>query len=587
MPLCPQITNTPITVTQTADFTVSSVVPAVASTQDGLTSNLDSIEVLADGKTKVYRQAAAPTVAGINNGDLWIDTDDGNKLYVRVSGAWVSAQDAGIGTAQTTANNAATAAGTAQSTANTALANAATANAAAVAAQADATTAIANAATANANAIAANTAAGVAQATANGKNKVTYSTSAPGSTANTVGDIWYQYGTTAPNVGRIIAQYMGAGGTSWTQTTVSGLVIANIDAGNITTGTLTAAVGISNPSGNFSVNGATGALVATGATITGNITATSGTFTGTIISSSATITGGTLNIGGNAIINASGLLTATGATITGTINATAGYFGTVSNGFSISSVGLTGVGSGAITGGTIQTSSGSTAIILNGSSNALQFKVSGSVSGNIVPLGVAGILMHYGASPDPSGSTYPKVQMSFSTALLAAASSIYLQSTTSGNSASGDFRCFNGFQVDGSSTFNGTMFAPNLSTSTAGTNLRVATGTIGEIQETSASSIRFKENVVDLDTVFDIDAKKLLDLPVRAFSYKEGYVSANDDRAEIMLPGFIAEEVDAIYPVAADYGQDGPHSWNERFIIPGMLALIQDLYKEIATLKGE
>ena len=32
MPLCPQITNTPITVTQTADFTVSSVLPVVAAT---------------------------------------------------------------------------------------------------------------------------------------------------------------------------------------------------------------------------------------------------------------------------------------------------------------------------------------------------------------------------------------------------------------------------------------------------------------------------------------------------------------------------------------------------------------------------
>jgi hypothetical protein len=39
--------------------------------------------------------------------------------------------------------------------------------------------------------------------------------------------------------------------------------------------------------------------------------------------------------------------------------------------------------------------------------------------------------------------------------------------------------------------------------------------------------------------------------------------------------------------VAADYGQDGPHSWNDRFIIPGLLALIQDLYKEVQLLKGE
>ncbi len=99
--------------------------------------------------------------------------------------------------------------------------------------------------------------------------------------------------------------------------------------------------------------------------------------------------------------------------------------------------------------------------------------------------------------------------------------------------------------------------------------------------------MRFKENVIGVDTVFDIDPKKLLELPVRAFTYKEGYLAENDDRVGIMLPGFIAEEVDAIYPVAADYGQEGPHSWNERFIIPGMLALIQDLYKEVQTLKGE
>jgi len=252
MPLCPQITNTPITVTQTADFTVSSVLPVVAAT------------------TTQVRAASSEAA-----------------------------------TAQATAVVAQAEAATALSTANTA---------------------IANAATANATAIAANTAAGVAQATANGKNKVTYSTSLPGSTANAVGDIWYQYGSTAPNVGRIIAQYMGDGGTSWTQTTVSGLVIANIDAGNITTGTLTAAVGISNPSGNFSVNGATGALVATGATITGNITATSGTFTGTVFASAgtftgtitsnaATITGGSFTVGSAFQISTSGFLFASGAQI--------------------------------------------------------------------------------------------------------------------------------------------------------------------------------------------------------------------------------------------------------------------------------
>jgi hypothetical protein len=65
-------------------------------------------------------------------------------------------------------------------------------------------------------------------------------------------------------------------------------------------------------SATFSISASTGAAV----------------FSGSVTGS--TITGGTLNIGGNAIINSSGYLTATGATITGTITATSGTFtGTV------------------------------------------------------------------------------------------------------------------------------------------------------------------------------------------------------------------------------------------------------------------
>lgn len=237
----------------------------------------------------------------------------------------------------------------------------------AAAAQATAAAAQASASTAYDTAVAANTAASTAQATANGKNKVTYSTSAPGSTANTAGDIWFQYGTSAPNVGRIIAQYMGAGGTSWTQTTVSGLVVANIDAGSITTGTLSVALGITGTSGNFSVNAVTGAL------------------------------------------------TATSATIKGQVSAESGYFGSTTNGYSITSTGLVGFGSGVIIGGTIQTSSGNQAVILNGAANAIQFKSGGSVVANMLPLvsggSTYGLIMHYGATPDSSGGTRPQIYL--------------------------------------------------------------------------------------------------------------------------------------------------------------------------------
>jgi hypothetical protein len=123
--------------------------------------------------------------------------------------------------------------------------------------------------------------AGVAQATADGKNTVHYSTSTPGSTPNKVGDIWYQYGTgTYSN--QVIAQWSGAGGTSWTSVQVSGLVIANIDAGTIKTGTLTSIAIYAGSTGQFQVSAA-GALSATAASIQGAITAdTLSTNAGTI-----------------------------------------------------------------------------------------------------------------------------------------------------------------------------------------------------------------------------------------------------------------------------------------------------------------
>ncbi len=111
MPLCPQITNTPITVSLTGDFTVTSVLPT--------------------GKNKTYYQTTAPT-GGMLEGDLWVDTDDKNKMYRYTSGAWVSVQDGTIA-------DAADAAAAASASATAAAAAAATAQADAVIALAEAT----------------------------------------------------------------------------------------------------------------------------------------------------------------------------------------------------------------------------------------------------------------------------------------------------------------------------------------------------------------------------------------------------------------------------------------------------------------
>ena len=58
-------------------------------------------QATADGKVDTYYQTSAPTGATV--GDLWFDTDDGNKLYRHNGTGWVAAQDTAIGQAITAA----------------------------------------------------------------------------------------------------------------------------------------------------------------------------------------------------------------------------------------------------------------------------------------------------------------------------------------------------------------------------------------------------------------------------------------------------------------------------------------------------
>lgn len=186
----------------------------------------------------------------------------------------------------------------------------------AAAALAQANTAIANAATAYAQANTATFNAGVAQTTADGKNKVHYSTGSPtGGGVN--GDLWF----TLNGSQNVTAQYT-YNGSSWVQNQLTSTVIANLDAGKITSGTITS-IAYNNGSGTFSVD-ASGNLIASAATITGKVTSSDLTVTGTVTSSSATI---------------AGLLTINNAVVTGKAYITQGYLGSASTGWNFSSSG--------------------------------------------------------------------------------------------------------------------------------------------------------------------------------------------------------------------------------------------------------
>lgn len=275
MPLCPQITNTPVTVTQTADFTVSSVLPVVPAT----TTQLDEVIVLADGKTKAFYQATAPTV-GVSEGDIWFDTDDGNKQYYYNGTAWVSVQDTAIAAAQSAAT--------------------------------------------------------AAQTTADGKNRIYRQGTTPTGTFS-VGDLWFN--TSNDNaisrwdgsswvlntLGNNALASISANKITAGTIDASVITVSNINAGNISTGTLAA--------DRIAAASITGTKIAAGTILASNIA--TGTITATQIAAgtitTANLATGTLSANNitTGTLSASVGITATTGTIGGfTISSTSIFSGT-------------------------------------------------------------------------------------------------------------------------------------------------------------------------------------------------------------------------------------------------------------------
>lgn len=79
-----------------------------------------------------------------------------------------------------------------------------------------------------------------AMAAANGKNQIIHATTTPSAPGNTDGDVWFQRDV---GTGIVVGQWEWDG-DSWEQRTLASAVIANLDAGKITTGELAAGVRI-------------------------------------------------------------------------------------------------------------------------------------------------------------------------------------------------------------------------------------------------------------------------------------------------------------------------------------------------------
>ena len=101
----------------------------------------------------------------------------------------------------------------------------------------------------------------------------------------------------------------------------------------------------------------------------------------------------------------------------------------------------------------------------------------------------------------------------------------------------------------------------------------------------SSSSERYKHDIAQLDD--ERDPHKLLELKPKQFVYNEGHLLQYADMEGQTIPGFIAEDVEKVYPSAVIRDPDGNvESWDERRLIPGMLALIQEQQKRIDDLEA-
>lgn len=144
---------------------------------------------IANSKNQVYYQDAQPTGGVYLKGDLWFDTNDNYKQYVYTGSAWQLAQDA----------------------------------------------------------YAAQTLATTAMQTADSKNKIIYSTLNPSGTGFVAGDMWYKTGTdaTTGQAGILTLYTYTKTGTnpdvfSWVAQTLTDSVVGNLTANKLTTGTLNA-----------------------------------------------------------------------------------------------------------------------------------------------------------------------------------------------------------------------------------------------------------------------------------------------------------------------------------------------------------
>ena len=112
-------------------------------------------------------------------------------------------------------------------------------------------------------------------------------------------------------------------------------------------------------------------------------------------------------------------------------------------------------------------------------------------------------------------------------------------------------------------------------------------GNTGLLHRTTKTSSRTVKHDIKPIENSDILPEKLYDVDVIQFVYNEGQLGHSSKRYGKELPGFIVEDLVEKYPIAVDIDEeDKPFQWNEQYLIPPMLALIQKQKKKLDELES-
>lgn len=140
-------------------------------------------------------------------------------------------------------------------------------------------------------------------------------------------------------------------------------------------------------------------------------------------------------------------------------------------------------------------------------------------------------------------------------------------------------------QTTGEIDLDGTVFF-NYTKATVDSSARaVGIDSSGQLHRMTSSSRRYKHGISPVAAP-ELDPHRLYKLPVRQYVFNRDYLSPDDPRQGRTVIGLIAEDVEKHYPTAVTYDKEGRvENWQERYILPAMLALLQEQHREIEALK--